>query len=366
MLQGDTESQLYKLTVMKRYLTYVSIKLPVLDLVISHQQLAMDSDKFKDKEVMLARADLTVLPAFAALNLGNIPALDPKAVVAEIRTDSPRLKDLFGEDQKEIEVLSQELSLVLEGSLLAETLDVDVRSLDIRSASLEIDRTAKNRSNALKTLSVVMTTTLGITVAKELNHGGNEAIIAGLVTFIAAWFGIDWLIELRSKQLKILVPFETEIDPAGFEKWIKGRNHAESPHRSVRWLKQLANWLTGRVELKRQHGSRVSRTWTQWLKTSPSKDGHVGHINEHHRACRVNRHCRRFAVAVDYDVAGYLYAVTLECEFSRSRLHVREIVSHLFAEMDLAGAFPKRSDTRSVLAETLSHLGEPIDGELPG
>ncbi len=341
-LQRNTEEHFLSLTQMKKYLTYVNIKLPVVQKVLNHLNAARFSDQFAAKVATFDEP--SKIYAYPAIRAVETSRLQPHHMILKIEEDSKRLQALYDEDLKEINVLSNELSQVLEGSLLSESVQIWNRGLDTAQASLELDRGGKNRANALKVLSIVLSANLGALIADAFGLPAAIKLLIGLGVAGIAWFFTEFVIQRRASYFRLVIPINATVPRSSLDS------------------------LTDHQKLKRTetNGTRRIRTWSERFEVN-------GQTAEEYSRRRENGHTpyfrrsrkREFDITIDYEKRGFIHALTIETEYNRETFNARKLVEQIVERMETAGCLAQyENQETSLLAEVLLHLDIFLDRDL--
>jgi len=359
-LQRNTEEHFALLTEMKKYLTYANVKLPVVQKVLNHLSDTRGSGQFKPIGELFSKKEKTNhFKTIAMLNMHDDQIVKPLALVSRLDEDLTRLKALYEEDERELTVLSNEVSQVLQGSLSSEGVHLSARKLDTQQASLELERANKNRANALKILSVVLSASMGTTIA-EWTHLRYRALVAIGFTILAGAI-IEWYIRRKSCYYRLVIPLNWKVSRESLFK------------------------LLERQKLKRSesNGSRRIRTWSQRIRAGyPPPDSVIQKVKVRlsdwmQRTARdrpvqsIRRlldpdHGRQYFadVTVDYEQRGFLHSVTIEIEASSISIDSGAVVAQMLNKFAEFGCLVEERDRKSVLADAFSRLDLLIDMSL--
>lgn len=346
-LQRNTEDHFGTLTLMKKYLTYVNIKLPVMEKVLGYIKLTIKThpELYNGVKQTFNVANLNEFHNLAII-ARDLPHLDPNMVIKKIEVDFNRLGELFEENEKEIEVLSNEVSQVLQGNLLAQNSQILDRELETSQAILELDRGGKNRSNALKVLSIILSANIGVA------FGGEVAVILGLNEFIGifkivgaaltvfiAWIYIEKFIADKAGHFRLVIPIKAEVP---------GSSLTKLTHSHKLWKMDSS-------------GPRRRRSWIEKFET---EDMRVL-INSNYKLIRKNPP-RKFEVTIDYEKRGLIHSIMLETESRNIQFSSCHLVTQVFKSLNEYGCLDNlQNKETSLLVEALSHLNVLIELRLP-
>lgn len=379
-LRQNTEDYFPILTKIKRYLTYVDIKIPVIgkvaghihDITVATPDSQSTNAKFGNaefKEIADVIRNLENSRDFLDIELIKRAELKPEDLLRRIHLNSNRLAKLYKEEEAEADVLSDELSQVLDGTLLAASREIMSRELDTSRSTLEIDRGGKNRGNALKFLSVVTAAGLGLTVGGEAasligwlakDYLGNSLepsliqfigsaefvtmmkVIFAFFAYLTAQVYTNRFIATRANSYRLLIPIN-RIFP-------------------VEVLRELT--LNSSLKQMDSYGNRRIRRWKKKLS--------VTHYRKKLQTPRSEKTIE-FDITIDYEKRGFVHSLMLETEskqvdFSTFPL-VGQAVLLFYVDGKLEDAknyweyFPK--DT-SFFVESLTQLGVDFDDNLIG
>jgi len=331
-LQQPPEDFFPELTRMKRYLTYVNVKLPVIDKIANHLSQVWKDDSLVIFKESAGESSETIRGLASA-----IQSLTRSNVEARVAQDRERIRSLLGEDRTEIVTLSSEVAQVLTSSLLSEHLDLSVRSLDSNLAALELDRVAKNRANALKALSVVLSIGTGVIVAQSLGLRSGPAVIVGLILTGAAWTSVNLAIRMREHLYRLVIPVNIGIAPEALEKFVTKhrplRQDGIGDRRVVSWRESIAA-VMGREE-----------------PLSPTVDE------------LANLRQWQFEVTADYTKGGLLHAITVETEHRGVRFSTLAVAVHVARSLYSASCLD--AGPGQILAKIARGLGIQLDHRFP-
>lgn len=345
-LQRDTEEYFGLLTRMKKYLTYVNIKLPVVQKVLNHLAAAKTSNQFQAKVASFDEPQkILKYPTICAIDRQCHPRLQPSYIIEKINEDTARLKALYTEDIDEMKVISEELSEVLEGSLMSESVEISARGLDASQASLDLDRGSKNRANALVIFSLLVVANVGYSLAGEFKLDTEWKVLAMFVLVAGAFLITRNQINSKSSCFRLIIPFNEAV-PADC-------------------LKKMAE----REDLKRSesNGGRRTITWSEQLRAriKPHPGWPLGLLVRFRRAHN-QAAIHNFDLTIDYEARGFIHSVTVETEHDHGKFDMRELVIQVIQHLAQGDGLSQydHKDT-SLLAKVLSNLDIPLVPALP-
>lgn len=328
-LQSNISEHFDALTQIKRYLSYVNIKLPLLQKVIHDLQATRMTETFVAK---LATFDEPV-------KVYNYPAIRsieetiwlPHVLIEKIDREPRRLQALFDEDLKEIQIVSTELSEVLEGSLLSESLQVSLRTLDASQALLEIERGAKNLANANKWMSVLLMFALGMLIANTFGIALVWTLTISIGLLITGAIVTAFALHRHASYFRLVVPVRANLPPDSLAAWIG----------SHRLLKNKSN------------GNQILCSWREPLRVRVfEKEGRSPHFTH------------SFEVTVDLQRRGFLNTITLETEYLTAAFDPRDLVEEVFSSLRSSACLSEVEES-SLYATALAQLEIPLDANLP-
>lgn len=337
-LQGNIAEQFETLTQMKRYLMYVNIKLPVIQKVSHHLQTTHNTQTFAAK---LSTFDEPI-KVFGYPTIRSIENTiwQPPYLIGKIDEETRRLESQFDEDLEEIQIISSELSQMLESSLLSEQLQVARQALDASQATLEIERSSKNLANAYKTVAILLIAGLGMLIADAMNLGAGSVIAAGIVATFVGYLATNFALKRRKAYFRLVIPVHTNFSADTLARWI-GRHTL---------LKNKAN------------GNQITCSWQQTIPVRV-----IGEMNEAKSHSRRTLFIyKRFDVTADLLRRGFLNTVTIETEHFSADFESRDLVEHILTELlssECAESNPAHET--SVYVRILSLLGLPLEEQLP-
>lgn len=348
-LQKNTEDYFSTMTVMKNYLSYVNIKLPVMEKIQGYLKLTIETHAELYNGIKQT-FNVAHLNEFRNIELiaRELPYLDPNVVVKKIEVDLNRSGDLFEENEKEIEVISNEVSQVLQGNLLAQNAQILDRELETSQAILELDRGGKNRSNALKVLSIILSANLGVAFGGELATilGLTELITVGIfkivgaaLTILIAWIYIEKFIADKAGHFRLVIPIKAEVP---------GTSLTRLTHSHKLWKMD-------------SNGPRRRRSWIEEFET---EDMYLM-VNSEGKSIRKNP-LQKFEVTIDYEKRGIIHSIMLETEARNIQFSSCPLVIQVFKRLKAGGCLERpQTEETSLLVEALSHLNVLIELKLP-
>jgi hypothetical protein len=332
-LQRNTEEHYETFQSMKKYLSYIDIKLPIIQKIINHITDAINSPQFRQKIETLSSADFNY---FTKLMIDEKDFRIDK-LVERLAEDFPRLNKLNEEDFKEVSILSNELTQVIDGSLMFESKDILSRELDASQATLELDRTNKNRSNALKVLSIVLSAQLGALIADSLGYKDRDKLYISLAIMFSAWFLIEYYIRRKNSYFRLVIPINDSVPRESLEQLID---------KSI-LIRQESN------------GQRRNQTWYVNDIKNIEK---VRHNRRKSIMYFLNRFILRifkfnaFLMTVDYEKRGYIHQIIIEKEYGRFKFNKHDIITAVIYKLYLAGCLNSNDIEKSLLTKVLSSV----------
>ncbi len=352
-LQRNTEEHFVWLTRMKKYLTYVNIKLPVIERVKNHLEAAYTLGvRYK---LELFERPSSIEPFSTLTNIQLIAEKNkPLQLEGHIKEALGRLDKLYDEAKQENSILSNELSQVLIGSLESENVQITARDLDATRSLLELDRGGKNRANALKVLSVVLSGTLGLAIADVMInlaesllpkfeigffHQILDFIVSSAIPFklfflvaapVVAYLFTEWSIAQKSNLFRLVIPFSANLPPENIHMYLEKKKpytrfESSGQRRVVSWDQKFIP----EVQIKMRDRKSI------------------------------------FNVIIDYEKRGYVYSVSLEAEHSRLTFDILGLVIQVLSDMDKDNCLKDyQQNETSLLAEVLIHLGIHLEEKL--
>lgn len=329
-LQGNFTEHFEALTQIKRYLTYINIKLPLVHKVLRNLQATRATETFAAK--IATFHDLANVFNYPAIRSIEETFWQPHVLIEKIQHESDRAENMFDEELDEIRIVSTELSQVLEGSLLSEQLQVSARALDATQATLEIERSAKNLANTNKWMTVLLLSALGTLLALAFGLGLPSAVGVG-VTLCAIGFCVTAFALWRHRAyFRLVIPIRANLKPNA-----------------------LTQWMTQhRVSRNKTNGNQITCTWREAMPVHVyQNDGESKHHILH-----------TFDVTIDLQRRGFLNAITLEAEHHTALFDPRDLVEAVFGSLR-ANECLNESEESSLYANALSQLEIPLEPHLP-
>lgn len=336
-LQGNITEHFDSLTHMKRYLTYVNIKLPVIQKVIHHLQATHNTQTFAAK---IASFDEPI-KVFGYPTIRTIESTlwQPPYLIGKINDETRRIDTVFDEEIQEIQIVSNELSQMLEGSLLTEQLQVAQRSLDATQAMLEIERSTKNLANTNKSVTILMMTALGMLITNTLNVGIFGTVAVGVTLLVIGYLVTTFALKRHAAYFRLVIPIRVVIHPDLLVAWITGH-------------KLLAN---------KTNGNQITCSWRQKIpvRLVPAKTQENPKAND----VLLNK---TFDITVEFQRRGFLNTITLEADHFTANFEIRDLLEHVFSGL-LDNPALNTNDSRetSLYVRVLSQLDLPLDAQLP-
>lgn len=329
-LQSGVAEHFDALNQIKRYLSYVNIKLPLIQKVIHNLQATRASETFAAK---LATFDEPVkVFNYPAIRSIEQTAWQPHSLLEKIDREVERLQALFDEDLEEIQIVSTELSQVLQGSFLSEQLQVSMQSLDASQSLLEIERSSKNLANANKWMSVLLIFTLGMLIADTFGISLLWTLIFGLGVLLLGVAVTMFALHRHESYFRLVVPIRSNLSPDALAGWI-------GSHRLIK---------------NKSNGNQITCTWREPLNVRVFEKG----------GRRSARFTHRFDITVDLHRRGFLNTITLETEYLTALFDLRDIVEEVFFSLRSSACLSEAQES-SLYATALAHLEIPLDENLP-
>jgi hypothetical protein len=353
-LQQNTDDHYDELTYIKKFLTYVNVKLPVIDKVLRHicalsedTSVAGRLKQFADAATQ-ARFE-SVMALKQARTDNHHSMLLPMELCDQLTALFQRLPKLYDENSKEVAVVSDELSRVLEGTMLSANVGLLTRQVDTALTTLELDRTAKNRANALKILSVVLGLSLAGSLAADVGFTGSQKwVVATLLTVLGGAI-LEVYIRLNSHYFRLVLPINRMVNREALERLLTSR--------------QLS-----RID---QHGSRqvaaFKHRFAMGGQTTTISRRFLGRMLAGAVRRLVPR--KQFDLAIDYERRGYIKSLTLATEyylrdFDLAHL-IREVVNELWIHQRLGMTTPNGQLANTPFIEVLNEAGVLLDIRYP-
>lgn len=336
-LQGDIAEHFETLTQIKRYLMYVSIKLPVIQNVIYQLKATHSTQTFAAK---IATFDEPI-KVFSYPTIRSIENTNwqPPYLIGKIGEETRRLETLFDKDLAEIQIVSTELSQVLEGNLLSEQLQIAQQSLDAAQSMLEIERRTKNLANANKSVILLLMTAIGILIASSLQLGPAETVGMGLALCLLGYFVTAFALRRHASYFRLVIPIRANFSPDA-----------------------LADWIGQHCLVKNYtNGNQITCSWKQVIPVRMPAGG-----NPVPRPTPQEYLKQPFDVTVEFQRRGFLNTVTLETEYFNADFETPDLVAQVFGGL-LESACLKTDEPceTSLYARTMSLLELPLEENLP-
>jgi len=355
-LQRRTEEYLDILSRTKKYITYVNIKLPVINKVLNHLNDALESKQFKAKINTFSPEKISSYPTIEYIHDKlNDNLLKPSTIIGQIDESAGRLQKLFTEIEKEVNQFSSELSLVLSGSFLSENVQKLTKATQTLRDQLEVARSGKNRENALMYLSILLFANFGALIFRELNFVGLPLVI------IAISFAILALIYIRSELRNKGSYFQIEIPV------------------NKNLSRQALRDLTEQVPIKSfdAKGRARQKTWQVYLYTDRQvsyKSLINGYFNPNKKTwfmkipwfMKISK-IKEFDLSLEYEKHGYVHSIILETEHSSAKFDLQPLVFQIVYLLQSARIleFYDMKET-SLYVELLTNLDIFVDRTLQG
>ncbi len=329
-LQGNLSEHFEMLTQIKRYLTYVNIKLPMVQKVILHLQTTREAETFAAK---IATFDEPAnVYSYPALRNIETTLWQPHYLIERITHDADHLQELFDEDAQEIQIISSEISQVLEGSLLSEHLQISTRALEATQATLEIQRSAKTLANTNKWMTVLLLAVLGALIAMGFGAGVDWAVGIGIVLLLVGYLVTQFAQRRHMANFRMVIPVHAHLPADALNAWL-------ASHQVVKYETNEYQSTCG------------------WQAQLP-----VRVLDRSRKQTQVKQHT--FHVTVELLRHGFLHSITLEKEHSRVLFYPIDLVQAIFGELRANGCLTELEES-SLYANALSQLEIPLDTDLP-
>ncbi len=337
-LQGNVAEQFETLIQIKRYLMYVNIKLPVIQKISHHLRATRHAQTFMAK---LATFDEPI-KVFGYPTIRSIENTiwQPPYLIGKIDDETLRLETQFDQEIGEIQIISDELSQMLESSLLSEQLQVAHQALDALQANLEIERSAKNLANANRTMAALLIAGLGMLIANTLGFGPVGVILIGILTIFGGSIATTFALKRRKAYFRLVIPVRANFAPDLLAHWL-------SRHKL---LKQKAN------------GNQITYSWQQAIPVHLLGPARAENFSSQRERYLV----KRFDVTVDLLRRGFLNTIIIETEHFTADFDSRDLVEHIMTELlDVRAMRTNSAAEASVYVQVMSLLGLALDEELP-
>ena len=282
----------------KKYLIYISVKLPIYKKIITHIE---------------------------ELNIPSVAS----------NSDFNRLKIVFQESVDEIKAISDDLSFLLNEELESEHLNITEQELETSSNLVELNRKGKNRANALKLLSIILSSTIGLNIAELLNKYwwkvSQDFLILSikLLSMIMAPLFVHFILErkikTKSKIFRIIIPFSEN-------KFAVNKIIANIKHNNI-----TNDYIYGKQRLI---------TWQSKYDKVYKKE--------------------EFNITVNFNMNNFVNNLTVEIEHKKMDFEVKELIKEVLLEFSKLGVLDNKKGEYSILADVYKGLGLNIDKELVG
>lgn len=344
------EEDFVPFTRISRYLGYVNIKLPVIQTVRGYLSRGYRSDEFKAKLKTIGTA--SEVAKYSTVRSVSVEVLKPRNLVKRLDDAFNRLDEFLIEEKEELSVISDELSRHLQIALASESAILAARELESAETNRELNRGAKNRSNALKGLSIVLAGGLGLSVASItidfLSQFGFVApwlelaiaIILMTSMILSAWYFINLTISARSAHFRIVIEIKQRFPAKKFQNFINSKPIQRS-------------------EINR---GRAVQTWPQTI------DCYINKRNRLRDMMSGGEH--RFDITFDYETSGFVHSLSIESEYGDVKFNLPCIVKAIFMMLKEAECLSfdtgdAKSSTSSLYANVMSQLNLEIDSDYP-
>ncbi|MBI4671608.1 MAG: hypothetical protein HY741_08070 [Chloroflexi bacterium] len=362
-LQGNVAEHFDALTQIKRYLMYVNIKLPVIQNVIRHLEATRHTQTFAAKMTTFD-APIKVFGYPTIRSIENT-TWQPPYLIGKINEETRHLDAMFAKDLEEIQIVSTELSQMLEGSLLAEQLQIAQQSLDAAQTMLEIERRTKNLANANKSVITLLMAAIGMVIAITFQVGWVETIAVGSALFALGYFTTAFALKRHASYFRLVIPIRACFPPEALASWIGQhrlvKNNTNGNQITCSWKQTIPVRLlshTG-VQLLREHNLTREHDLT--------REQNLARAYNNGTRPRHNEYLKQtFDVTVEFLRRGFLSTVTLETEYFDTDFETHDLVERVFAGLlDSACLKPDEPQETSLYARTLSLLELPLEEHLP-
>lgn len=347
-LQGNITEYFEALTQIKRYLSYVNIKLPLVQKVIHQLQVTRESETFV---ATIATFDEPAkVFGYPAIRSIDDSFWQPHYLIEKVEHESESVQAIFDEDVQEIQIISAELSQVLEGSLLSEQLQVSTRSLDAAQAMLEIQRSTKILANTNKWMMVLLLSAFGALIAMTFGAGFAWALVVGVSLLMLGYLVTNFAQRRHKSNYRLVVPIRAHLSPETLAAWVSThdvtKNQTNGDQITCTWREKIRVEVFKRNSLfYRTRVKLAERFKLEWLRPDPRQ-----------------RHT--FDFTVDARRRGFLYSITLEKEHSTALFSQKDLVDAVFSRLREGGCLDEAAES-SLYANALSMLEIPLDRQLP-
>lgn len=380
-LQTRTEEHFDLLTNTKKYLTYINIKLPVIEKIQNYLVIAHNSELFSAKTNFLRNVQNIIKYQSLTLLSSKSELLNPEKIITKINDNTERLIKLLPEDIQEAKVISDELSMVLQGSLLSESVLIADRSLDTSRSSLEITRNAKNRENALKVLTIILSGNFGFTLAEHIfkilpisfikqpilimfdpdGTGNIFALFLGIFFPVLSFLYIEKEIAKKSSSFRLVIPVNSEVHPSVISNLLKSKKLTKveryGAHNLVGWIETF-KVKTSYINSNLKYLKRIWRRIKNGLRL--------------YKNYNTKENVLQFEMTVDYETHGYVHAIILDTEYTNIDIDLGKLVISVLDRYSKLGFFDGKQFKdqeqlyKSHVAEILNNMEIYIDEKLIG
>lgn len=184
-LQHDLAGHFESLTHIQRYLMYVNIKLPVIKKIIRHLQATRSSQTFAAK---IATFDEPIkIDGYPTIRSIDNTVWQPPYLIGKIADETRRVETLLVEDISEIQILSTELSQLLENGLLMEQLQIARQSLAAVQAQAGAEERVKHMAENNRIMFVLMVAVFGMLIVQLARIGILWTLSSGIIIFAVGY-----------------------------------------------------------------------------------------------------------------------------------------------------------------------------------
>lgn len=363
-LQDRTEEHFSLLNKIKKYLSYINIKLPIVEKVQNHLVEAQSTEQFNGLRNILEPKVVSNNPF---IKFKDVEKIQPQNIKENLENNTKRLKTLIQEAANEVKVISSELSQVLSGSLLSESVQISTRALETSRTILELARGGKNRDNALKILSIVVSLNTGALIGQffqlilerfstilpsisNLIQPFIPPIFAALAFFIA-WTFIETSIVKKGANYKLIIPVNAQMPPDSIHQLSDNKTIKRAQHSSSH---QIYTWnQTFLVPNERKDTADLLKGW--FINFQPISDI-VNKVPKKQKQV--------FEMSIEYEIHGYTHSILLETEARSAAFNSKSLIYQTLLLLDKTGClinYHENSDRdqleTSLLVQVYSHLG---------
>jgi len=349
-LQRRTEEYLDILSRTKKYITYVNIKLPVVNKVLNHLNDALESKQFKAKINTFSPDKISSYPTIEYIHKKlNDDLLKPSTIIGGIEESAGRLQKLFAEIEKEVNQFSSELSLVLAGSFSSENVQKLTKVAQTLRNQLEVARAGKNRENALKLLSVLLFANFGVLIASQFKISGMPLVLIAFACIVLAYIYTESVIRNRGSYFQMEIPINKSLS------------------------RQALRDLMLKLPIKKleARGRGRQKTWSVYLFTERRVGDKIlskGIFNPNKKPPFMwLRGIKEFDLSLDYEKHGYVHSIILETEHNSTKFDIQILIFQIAYILHLSNILETYDMTEtSLYTEMLTNLDVYVDRNLQG